>query len=182
MAPLKKGTFPLFIVHGDMSLGLKDRRLNIKLLSHLDEIGEHFGLIHLYDENYDHDLSIYYLAGCKLVFRNYFRLDGGNSNLLRDYCRSFFYPFYTSTKHSGLKLLGSKARNYCYAYYHGFQFMRRQYLPVLPKNKIFFLPLGYTDKFGKIEEQASFRLKNENINGVSAETALKQTGELCWNI
>lgn len=142
---LNKNTFPVFIVHGDMALGLKDRSLNFRLFSYLNQESHSFGLIHLYDENYDHDSSSYYLEKCVLVFRNFFRPQGGMFQLLKDYSKSFFYPIYSNSKHSGIKLQASKLRTR----YYGFQFMKRQYLPSLPTEKIFHFPLGYIDRFAR---------------------------------
>ncbi|MFB2839732.1 hypothetical protein [Floridanema evergladense] len=149
---LRRGTFPLFVVHGDMAVGVKDRSLNYKLLSYLSQQGISFGLIHVYDENYDHNISSYYLEGCKVIFRNHFRPMGGKTQLLQNCVSSFFYPFQYVGRHRGIKLLAATVHNYCFTYYHGLRFMKRQYLPVLPIGKVLPLPLGYTDKFGRVKQ------------------------------
>ena len=143
---LRAKTFPIFIVQGDVNLSDKDKSINFGLFPYLDKEGYHFGLIHIMDENYDHDLSIYYLDGCTLIFREYFRPFGGLTHLIGDYLRSFFLPAYHFSSRSGIEYLVSKMRVRFAGKYGVLPFMKRQYLPKLPSNKaIIPIPLGYTD-------------------------------------
>ena len=163
---LRANTFPLFIVHGDANRGIEDRSINFKLFPHLNEKGHGFGLIHIQYENYDHDVSVYYLDKCILVFREHFRPSGGVIHLAEDYIKSFFLPTYHNSSHSGFKSLPSKI-NARFAGRLGtgvFPFMKRQYLPRLPSTKeIFHIPLGYPDVVLKAKEnQANIKKYSHN--------------------
>jgi hypothetical protein len=145
---LKSNTFPVFIVHGSTEYSLDERSANYNLFPYLSEKGHRFGLIHVMDEIYDHNLSVYYLDGCALVFREYYRPDGGWVNLLVDFIKSFFVRNRYHNKYSGAKRLA----------YEGYlriapahilpklAFMKRKYLPRLPVDKIVTIPLGFTDR------------------------------------
>ncbi|PSN20733.1 hypothetical protein C7271_00645 [filamentous cyanobacterium CCP5] len=147
---LKSNTFPVFVVQGDEEYTRGIRGLNCELFSYLNDAGYSFGLIHVMDELYDHDLSIYNLDRCVLVFRNFFRPTGGAAPFLVDFVKSFFVPNRYSSCHrqySGAKWL---AYEFYLRFTHIFRkidFMKRQYFPVLSRDKIHYFPLGYTDKF-----------------------------------
>lgn len=169
---LRAKTFPVFIVHGDTNLGVEDRSINFKLFSYLNKEGYSFGLIHIRDENYDHDISVYYLDKCTFVFREYFRPSGGKIHLLKDYSKSFFLPIYHNRKSSGLKSLASKIYARFNGKYSVFEFMKRQYLPSLPSEKVFHIPIGYTDRVGKsLDNQAN--TTNHSHNQVITERKYK---------
>ena len=121
------------------------------MFPYLNEQGHSFGLIHIIDENYDHDLSVYYLDKCILIFRKHIRPSGGITHLLEDYSKSFFLPTHTYvhkySSSSGLNLLVyNMLHNMKIRFWGGssvFQFLKRQYLPSLPSNKeIFHIPIG----------------------------------------
>lgn len=161
---LRAKTFPIFIVQGSTRLKVEDRSINFQLFDHLNQEGYSFGLIHIMDENYDHDISVYYLDKCIVIFREYFRPNGGKIHLLKDYSKSFFLPNYHNTSYSGLKYLVRIYRDFAGKRDSVFQFMKRQYLPSLPStDKTFYIPLGYTDRVGRLlEHQASTKSHNHN--------------------
>lgn len=145
---LRANTFPIFIVNGSTEYDIDNRSADYKLFPHLSQEGHSFGLIHVMDEIYDHNLSVYYLNKCSLVFREYFRPTGGKISLWKDYGKSFFLQNRYFYKYSGIK-------RFIYQWYvrlspkyalPKFDFMKRQYLPALPAEKISFMPLGFTDK------------------------------------
>ncbi|MEO1296547.1 MAG: hypothetical protein AAFW75_12205, partial [Cyanobacteria bacterium J06636_16] len=82
---IKANTFPVFIVQGSRNYKPEERSIQFGLFLNLNKKGHKFGLIHVMDENYDHDISIYYLDACSVVFREYFRPQGGRLQLLKEY-------------------------------------------------------------------------------------------------
>jgi hypothetical protein len=152
---LKPNTFPVFIVQGSTEYGAEGRSTEYKLFPYLSREGHSFGLIHVMDEVYDHNLSVYDLDKCALVFREYFRPIGGKLQFLIDFSKSFSIP----NRYSSCNRQYSWSKQLLYELYlrftnvfRRFVFMKRQYLPPLPEDKIFYLPLGYTDKFALVRE------------------------------
>jgi hypothetical protein len=145
---LKSNTFPIFIVHGSTEYEVKERSTDYKLFPYLNEQGHCFGIIHVMDEIYDHNLSVYYLDKCALVFREYFRPTGGKLHLLMDFSKSFFVRNRYRNEYFGVKRLAYELhlRLSPTHLFPKFNFMKRQYLPRLPANKIFCIPLGFTDR------------------------------------
>jgi hypothetical protein len=152
---LKAGKLPVFIVHGNLCLSPDYRSISFQLFSHLNDCGCYFGLIHVLDENYDQDLSVYYLEKCIFVFREYLRQNGGTFKLIEEYVKSFFHPTYNNippdVSASIVRFIAYKVRERDpRGNWSIFQYLKRQYLPVtLPMKKIFHIPLGYTDMFGE---------------------------------
>ena len=89
---LKSDTFPIFVVNGSTEYEIGERSLEYRLFTHLSDSGHHFGLIHVMDEIYDHNLSVYGLEQCISIFREYYRPVGGKRQLLVDFGRSFITP------------------------------------------------------------------------------------------
>jgi hypothetical protein len=156
---LQSNTLPVFIVQGSTEYGGGNRSIEYELFSYLNESGYSFGLIHVMDEIYDHDISIYGLEKCALIFREYFRPTGGRTQFLADFGKSFFIPNRYSSCHrqySGSKLLAYELYLRSTHIFRKFDFMKRQYLPRLPADKLFCIPLGYTDKFARSRKPYSF--------------------------
>jgi len=145
---LRANTFPIFIVNGSTEYELENRSIAYKLFPYLSQEGHSFGLIHVMDEIYDHDLSVYYLDKCDFVFREYYRPVGGQFQLLTDFSKSFFMPSRYDNRYSGVKQLVYELYIRLSPRYvlPKFTFMKRQYLPALPISKVFFIPLGITDR------------------------------------
>ncbi|MGF1524424.1 MAG: hypothetical protein ACFBSF_19050 [Leptolyngbyaceae cyanobacterium] len=145
---VKANMFPIFIVQGSKNCPPEERSIQFQLFPSLNEVGQKFGLIHIMDENYDHDISAYHLDECSMVFREYLRPSGGRLQLLKDYGKSFYRPIHNS-QYSGLKLFPYKI----YARFARFRFLKDQHLPTLSENSIFHIPLGYTDRFAKTKKE-----------------------------
>ena len=148
---LKSDTFPIFVVNGSTEYEIGERSLEYRLFKHLSDSGHHFGLIHVMDEIYDHNLSVYGLKQCISIFREYYRPVGGKRQLLVDFGRSFITPTRYLSGYSRTKRLvhGLYIRIAPRYVLRNFRFMMRQYLPRLPMDKVFFIPLGYTDKLAE---------------------------------
>lgn len=153
---LKAGTFPVFLVHGSTEYGYENRSIDYKLFTQLAQQGHGFALVHVMDEIYDHSLSTYGLEKCLLVFREYYRPSGGKLKLCIDFFRSFLIPNrYSSSdrQYYGIKSLAYEIYLRLTHIFRKFSFMKRQYLPSLPGNKVDFIPLGYTDKFASVRSE-----------------------------
>lgn len=146
---LKAGTFPVFVVQGNVTINVEDRSINYKLFSHLDSINCCFGLINVEDENYDHDLSVYSLKNCLFIFREYYRPRGGVIQFSKDFVRSFCYPTHQTNSLSRFGLFTSDVKSRFVGKYGVLSFLLRQYLPFLAvADKVYNIPLGYTDRIG----------------------------------
>lgn len=144
---LFKNSFPIFIVHGSRNVSIKYRSINSDLFEYLNSNGHSFGLVHIMDENYDHDISVYNMDKCVIVFREYYRPRGGILPLVSNYCKSFFLPVYNASTRSGFCRFAADLKIRVLGTFSVLAFMRRQYLPQLPSTKkILFFPLGYTDR------------------------------------
>lgn len=140
---LSTDSFPLLIVHGSIHVPRQERTIEHDILRQLSSEGRRFGLVHVLDENYDHNLSAYQLSGCVLVFREYIRPKGGALRLAIDFFKSMCFPLYVG-KHFRISPQGlyrelRRHRN-------GWRFMKHQLLPKIATNNVRYIPLGYTDK------------------------------------
>jgi len=143
---LNENIFPVFIVQDDANLDLAQRSIRYKLFEFLDSIERKFGIIHVADENYDHNLELYQLDGCLFVFREYFRPVGGMTSFVAHYLKSFFLPAYPNVSHNHFRALGSRVKRRFIGQYSVHSFLQRQFLPRLHcPAKVFHLPIGYTD-------------------------------------
>lgn len=145
---LRANSFPIFIVNGSTEYGVEERSICYKLFADLSKEGHSFGLIHVMDEIYDHDLSVYNLNKCSIVFREYFKPTGGKTQFWIDFCKSFFTPYRLGNRYSGAKRLAYEfyVRLHPKFVFPKFTFMKRQYLPSVSKDKVFSIPLGFTDR------------------------------------
>ncbi|MFC1817593.1 hypothetical protein ACFL0B_00680 [Thermodesulfobacteriota bacterium] len=140
---LVPGCFPLFIVHGSVHVPRQERTIEHDILRQLSSEGRRFGLVHVMDENYDHNLSAYQLPGCELVFREYIRPRGGALRLAIDFAKSMYFPLHVDT-HFRVSPQGLYRWLQCQR--NGWRFMKHQLLPKIDTNKVRHIPLGYTDR------------------------------------
>jgi hypothetical protein len=121
----------------------QERTIEHDILRQLSSEGRRFGLVHVMDENYDHNLSAYQLPGCVLVFREYIRPRGGALRLAIDFAKSMCISL-----HVGTHFPVSPQGLYRWLRHQriGWRFMKRQLLPKIATNNVRYIPLGYTDK------------------------------------
>lgn len=144
--PGKFQKFPLFIVCDDRSLAEPERTMHTDWFKFLVAQRFPFGLVHVSDENYSHDLSVYHLPGCMIILRAYFRPLGGLSSFFQALGTFFIsrsrYKVAAFDLNGLRRFLGSVK----YRFVGGPAFVYRQHFPVLDAKKVFFIPAGPADE------------------------------------